>query len=141
MNHMLKDYLNEPGCQGIIRAVDGRLKRFRRHGVIDLLELAETEPEFMNGASAADRVIGRGAALLLAYGKVGSVYARLISSSALKVLREAGITVSFGTETPCIRNRKGDGQCPVEALTANVNDPAEAVNIIRTFIENQKNKQ
>jgi len=137
---MIKDYLDEPGCLGVVRSVDGQLKRFRRHGVVDLLELVETEPEFLKGASVADRVVGRGVALLFALGGAGSVYARVISSGALKVLRDNNITVSFGAETPYIKNRKGDGLCPVETLTAHVNDPQEAFRLIKTFIET-KNKE
>jgi len=125
---MIKDYLDEPGCLGVVRSVDGQLKRFRRHGVVDLLELVETEPEFLKGA------------LLFALGGAGSVYARVISSGALKVLRDNNITVSFGAETPYIKNRKGDGLCPVETLTAHVNDPQEAFRLIKTFIET-KNKE
>lgn len=135
---MLKDYLAEPECLGVMRAEDGTLTRFRRHGVADLLRLVEKEPELMHGSSVADRVVGKGAALLMLAGKVGSVYAQVISSGALRVLREGGVMVSFGTETPYIKNRRGDGMCPVESLVAETEEPAEAVKLIRTFIENIK---
>lgn len=135
---MIKDYLDEPGCRGVARSTDGRIRLFRRRGVVDLLELLEAEPEFLDGASVADRVIGRGAALLLLRGGVGSVYAQVISTGALGVLREAGVTVSFGAEAPYIKNQKGGGQCPVEALTAHVDDPQEAFRLIKTFIETKR---
>jgi len=132
---MLKDYLEEPDCLGVMRSVDGTLTKFRRHGVADLLRLVETEPALMHGSSVADRVVGKGAALLMLAGKVGSVYAQVISSGALRVLRRGGVMVSFGVETPYIKNRKDDGMCPVESLVADTEEPAEAVRRIKTFIE------
>lgn len=138
---MLKDYLAEPDCRGIVRTTDGKLIRFRHSGVADLLQMVTTQTQLLNGSDVADRVIGKGAALLLLVGKVSSVYAQVISSGALKALREGGVKVSFGIETPYIKNRKGDGMCPVERLLAETNNPTEAVKIIKIFVENINNKQ
>lgn len=129
----LKAMLSD-GCLGVVRARNGELRWFTRRGVVDLLELSETNPEFLNGAYIADKVIGRGAALLLVRGNVAQVYAQVISSGALKALQHAGIAVEFGKETPYIINRKGDGMCPVESLTATTDDPDEAFKLIKSFI-------
>ena len=75
---------------------------FERRGVTDLFSLVTDEPEFLQGASVADKVIGRGAAMLLVKGGARSVYAEVISSGAREVLKRAGIEVSFGTQVPNI---------------------------------------
>lgn len=130
----------QAGIRGAVRSLAGETRLFRRRGVIDLFELVSREPGFMRGAEAVDKVIGRGAALLLVKGGVARVYAEVISSGALGVLRDAGISVSFGTETPHIINREGTGICPVERLTAGTDSPDEAYKLIKQFIEQQQDR-
>ena len=127
-------------CRGIVRSVSGEIRRFERRGVADLFSLLTDEPDFLRGASVADKVIGRGAALLLVKGCVREVYARVISSSALGVLRRAGIEVSFGEEVANIINRAGTDICPVEKLTACTESPDEAYLMIKEFLKGKKEK-
>lgn len=134
MTKELTDMLAEDGCRGVARSAQGELKVFGRRGVADLFELITSQPDFLKGASVADRVIGRGAALLLVKGKAAEVYALVISSGALEVLRRAGIRVSFGAEVPNIINRTGTGICPVEQLTAGTTSPDEAYQMIKSFL-------
>lgn len=135
--HMLAD----DGCRGVARSGDGRLAVFTRSGVADLFALLTDDPSFLYGASVADRVIGRGAALLLVLGGVARVYARVISTGALGVLRHAGADVSYGTLVPHIANRAGTGVCPVERLTAATGSPEEAYALIKQFIESHATAQ
>lgn len=136
--------LDREGCLGVARSAKGEIKEFRRRGVADLFSLLTDEPQFLCRASVADRVIGRGAALLLLKGGAERVFARTISTGALEVLRRAGVEVAFGEEVPFIINRTGDGMCPVERLTADTQSPGEAYRRIGTFLENisqNNNKQ
>lgn len=127
--------LADDGCRGVARSGDGRLAVFAHSGVADLFALVTDNPSFLDGASVADRVIGRGAALLLVLGRVAHVYARVISTGALGVLRDAGVDVSYGTLVPHIINRAGTGVCPVEQLTAGTDSSEEAYALIKQFIE------
>ena len=70
--------LVDEGCRGVVRSVQGELRTFSRRGVADLFSLVADEPDFLRGASVADRVIGRGAALLLVKGGAREVYAQVI---------------------------------------------------------------
>lgn len=127
--------LVDEGCCGVVRSVQGELRTFSRRGVADLFNLVADEPDFLRGASVADRVIGRGAALLLVKGGAREVYAQVISSGALEVLRSAGIETSFGKEVPNIINRTGTDICPVEKLTASTSSPDEAYERIKQFLD------
>lgn len=127
--------LVDEGCRGVVRSVQGELRTFSRRGVADLFNLVADEPDFLRGASVADRVIGRGAALLLVKGGAREVYAQVISSGALEVLRSAGIETSFGKEVPNIINRTGTDICPVEKLTASTSSPDEAYERIKQFLK------
>ncbi len=127
--------LVDEGCRGVVRSVQGELRTFSRRGVADLFSLVADEPDFLRGASVADRVIGRGAALLLVKGGAREVYAQVISSGALEVLRSVGIETSFDKEVPNIINRTGTDICPVEKLTASTSSPDEAYERIKQFLD------
>lgn len=103
----------------------------------DLFSLVTDDPQFLCGASVADKVVGRGAALLLVKGGVREVYAEVASSGALDVLRRAGVEVSFGREVPNIINRTGTDICPVEKLTAGTSSPDEAYVLINEFLKDK----
>ena len=108
----LKEMLRREDVRGVVRSADGRLREFRRQGVIDLFQLLSDEPAFLQGASMADRVVGRGAALLMVKGGVKEVFTFVLSQPALNVLRQAGIT------TPCSRT-SSTGRAPTSALWRN----------------------
>lgn len=135
MDKELINVLVDEGCCGVVRSVQGELRTFSRRGVADLFSLVADEPDFLRGASVADRVIGRGAALLLVKGGAREVYAQVISSGALEVLRSVGIETSFGKEVPNIINRTGTDICPVEKLTASTSSPDEAYERIKQFLD------
>lgn len=86
---------------------EGKIRTFTRRGVADLYDLYENEKAFMQGARIADKVIRKGAAALIALGKMKEVYTDVISTSALSVLREAGIPVRYAEEYRGCRCRKG----------------------------------
>ena len=130
----LKEMLRREDVRGVVRSADGRLREFRRQGVIDLFQLLSDEPAFLQGASMADRVVGRGAALLMVKGGVKEVFAFVLSQPALDVLRQAGITISYDTLQPNIINRTGTDICPVEKLTADTTNPDEAFRLIGNFL-------
>ncbi len=125
--------LHESGCSCVIR--NGATTRtFHERGVKDLLNLYEAEPQFLNGASIADKVVGKGAAALMVLGGLREVYADTLSSPALTLLRSAGIDVSHSTLTERIMNRRKDGLCPVETLCLDLSDPKEMYIRIKEFI-------
>lgn len=130
----LKEMLKREDVRGVVRSADGKLKEFCRQGVADLFQLLTSEPAFLQGATMADRVVGRGAALLMVKGGVKEVFTFVLSQPALDVLRQAGITVTYDTLQPNIINRTGTDICPVEKLTADTADPDEAFRRIGEFL-------
>ena len=130
----LKEMLKREDVRGVVRSASGRLKEFRRQVVADLFQLLTSEPAFLQGATMADRVVGRGAALLMVKGGVKEVFTFVLSQPALDVLSQAGITVTYDTLQPNIINRTGTDICPVEKLTADTADPDEAFRRIGEFL-------
>lgn len=104
-------------------------------GVQPLLSWLDNETDLM-GASAADKVVGRGAAFIYRLLGVRAVYGRVMSVDAVKILRAGGIEVSWGTLTESIMNRRKNGPCPIELATRNIQVPENALFIIRSTLEN-----
>jgi len=101
-----------------------------QRGVAPLLSWLDAGTD-LKGFSAADRVVGRGAAFLYCLLGVKEVYARVMSRPAAEVLREHGIPADAETFVDGIINRKGDGPCPFEAAVMNIRDAREALTAIR----------
>lgn len=115
-----------------IRTFDGR-------GISDLYGLLTEHPDWLRGATVADKVIGKGAAALLILGGVRELFAGVISTSALGLLKDSGIPVRFSQEVSHIVNRKGDGICPVETLCKECTTAAQCLPLIREFVSKIKN--
>lgn len=84
------------------------------------------------GFSAADRVVGRGAAFLYCLLKVKAVYARVMSHPAAEVLKAYGIQAYADTFVEGIINRTGTGPCPFEAAVMDIDNAQEALAAIRS---------
>lgn len=117
------------------------IRIFRRRGVLDLLALLHDEPQFADGASVADKVVGKGAAALMVLCRFSEVYAEVISTPARQLLDEAGIRCTCRTEVPGIINRAGDGPCPVESLCAECRTAGECLPLIENFVARMAAKQ
>ena len=85
----------------------------------------------LSGASVADRVVGKAAALLCAHSNVMAAYAITMSESGLKVLKENNIPFEFETLIPLILNMKKTGQCPFEKLVGDTSNSDTAYSQIK----------
>lgn len=104
-----------------------------KKGVAPIMELIERNAN-LKGAAAADKIIGGAAAFLLVKCGVAYVYGDVMSEKAVSILNRYHIPYSYSRLVPFIKNRRGDGLCPMERLCMNVNTPDEAYIIIREFI-------
>ena len=107
-------------------------------GVAPLLNWLDSGTD-LAGFSAADRVVGRGAAFLYCLLKVKAVHARIMSRPAAEVLKAYNIEAYADTFVDGIINRSGTGPCPFEAAVMNIQDARDALAAIRcTRIKMQK---
>jgi len=102
-----------------------------RRGVAPLLIWLDQEDMDLTGFSAADRVVGRGAAFLYCLLKVKAVHARVMSHPAAEVLKAYGIEAYADTFVEGIVNRTGTGPCPFEAAVMDIQDAQDALAAIR----------
>lgn len=99
-------------------------------GIRPLLDLIGSGEDF-SGGIAADKIVGRAAALLYAHMGIREVYAGVLGEGGLAVLREHDIAAQFGTLAERIINREGTDICPMERVSENISDPAEAYFILK----------
>ena len=108
-------------------------------GVKPLLDFLDSKTNF-KGFSAADKTIGAGAAHLYLLLGVKTVWAKVISQSALDILKRANIKTKYETLVPYIINRRGDGMCPIEKAVKDITNSNEALNAINATLEDLKIK-
>ncbi|NLN56054.1 MAG: DUF1893 domain-containing protein [Clostridiales bacterium] len=110
----------------------------RKGGVIPLLEFI-AEGVDLKGFSAADKVIGKAAALLMVYCGIRAAYTPVISKKALEVFENYGIYAEYDKLVEFISNRRNTGLCPMEEAVLNVDEPEKAYNAVLNKIELLKN--
>lgn len=94
-------------------------------GVAALLKFASEGRRF-DGFSAADKVIGKGAAFMYIFLGVKEVYTPVMSAHALELLECRGVAAHYDSLVPMILNREGNGPCHMEVAVMNAKDKNEA---------------
>lgn len=132
MNNLLKARsLLESGNHTCVVCKEDSVYTTSQRGVAPLLNWLDDGVD-LKGYSAADRVVGRGAAFLYCLLGVNEVYAKVMSHPAAQVLRSHHIHASADTFVEGIINRAGTGPCPFEAAVMNIQDAEAALLAIRS---------
>lgn len=92
-----------------------------KRGIVPLLDIFENNC-CVNGFSAADKIVGKAAAMLFVKAGVSNVFAEVISQKAVEILQKNNIQCSWDTVCKCIVNRAGTGPCPIETAVMDVCD-------------------
>jgi len=126
-----KDALRRGGYSLVI-VKDGRMiYASRSHGIGGILEAIEELDNRIERASVADRIIGKAAALLLAYSKVKDAYVLVISRNGLETLRSHGIQVDYESLVPKILDRSRREICPFEKIALEIDSPRLGFEVLR----------
>lgn len=116
----------------------GTIYTSRKTGITPLVEFLSSGIN-LNGFSAADKIIGKAAALLFVLAGVREVYASVMSEPAVAVLQQNKVCHSYGILTSSIENRTGTGQCPMEQAVSQTDDPAQAFTAIKATMKRLAN--
>lgn len=106
-------------------------------GLSPLLKLL-SEKNDLSRFCAADKIIGKAAAMLFALLKIKNVYGEVLSRKAIPILEKYGIKYSFGTVTDSIKNRYGTGICPMEQTVEGIDDADTALKAIKEKIKTMR---
>lgn len=85
----------------------------------------------LNGALAADKVVGKAAAYLYVLLGVRYVYSSVISKPAVDVFQRYGIEVSYDILVDAIENRTKTGFCPMERAVWDVQTPDHVLELLK----------
>ena len=134
----LIEILRREKCSLVVKN-HGIVTTYSKPGVRDLEHLLDHDPEMLDGATIADKVIGKAAAAMVVVGGVKVLYAEVMSKRAIPFLEEAGIAYSYGTLVDTIKE-EGD-RCQLEKITAPATTPEETVALLRTHFEEKKRER
>ncbi|MCF6465492.1 DUF1893 domain-containing protein [Clostridium sp. Cult2] len=130
-----KKYLEEENlCLAVVK--DGRLiyKSYDK-GIKPIYTLATEMADIGRESSIADRVIGKGAAMLYKYIGVKEIYGKLLSDTAIETLEESNIVYSYYKTCTYIKNWDGTDMCPIEKITVQVENTEELLDRIKDFLK------
>ena len=126
------------GHHSLVVAQGEDIRTFDGKGVSDLLTLLDKNGELLKEARVADKIVGKAAAGLMVCGGVKEVYADIICTPAIALLRKQGLAVSYGEEVDHIENRTHEGWCPLETACKNLSN-AEDIKAAILHIINRNN--
>lgn len=116
-----------------VRTFDGR-------GIRDLLYLLATEPDFLQSADVADKIVGRAAAALMITGGVRRLFTPILSLTAIDLLKRSTVEYEYTETVPCIMNRENSGLCPMEAAALDAATAEDAVEKIKQKFQTLNHK-
>ncbi len=124
-----KDILIKDNLTNVLYDGNIILKSTRR-GVAPLVAYTQTKRDYSSFV-AADKVTGKAAAFLYVLLGIKFLYTGILSEPALTVLKENGIQVYFDELVPLIKNRQGDGLCPMEQSVLEIENASDALTAIK----------
>lgn len=136
---LAKEVLEKNACTLVI-VKEGKVI-FSSHdkGIKPMYTVVCNMKEKLHGASVADRVIGRAAAMLCKFANIKELHTKIISEGAVKVLKSSNIQFTYEEMSSYIKNRDKTGMCPVEQLSQDIDSPILLLEKIKSFLENIKN--
>ena len=130
-----KKMLEEEGWAIVIVKKDRVLFNSKGRGIKPIYLAITRLGNTLNGASIADRVLGRAAAMLCQHVGIKEVYAGVISKSAIGLLSKGEIVFSYRESCPYILNRDGTDLCPIEKMAQDIDNVEVLIASIRNFLE------
>ena len=109
-------------------------------GIKPLLQLLNSGKNYLN-YSAADKIVGKAAAMLYKLLNINDIYGEVMSIRAINFLEQNNINFKYKIKTNEIINRKGTGICPMKQTVLNIEDPTEAKKLLEDKLKELINKK
>ena len=111
---IVKTRLHEKNASLVVMFENGKIEEYYNPRVYDIVSILKENENALQGATVADKVIGKTAASLLTVSGVKEIYANTISEIAIPVLEQNNIKYEYKNRTEYIINNEGTGMCPME---------------------------
>ncbi len=113
---------------------DETLYTSEKRGVVPVLEKLEQNID-IRGFSAADKVVGKAAAMLFYLAGISFLHTEVLSIPAKEFLEKSNIVFSYDILTDKIINRSGDGLCPMETAVMDIDSAEEGFKAIKSKLD------
>ena len=124
--HLIKDRLS------FVIVKNGKvIAESKSSGIKALLDTITIYQENIVGAALADKVVGRAAILLAARARVSTVYAKVVSVSALELASSLPLSLIYDKTTKIILNRRKNDTGPFEKIVSSTEDPEKAYQVLK----------
>jgi hypothetical protein len=110
----------------------------KSHRISGFLDAIKKCGKNLQGASLADRVVGKAVALLCAYSKVKEVYASVMSRKAQVIFKQNKIACHWNELVENVLDTTRTGMCPFEKAAAEISDPEKAYKTFNGILANLK---
>lgn len=130
--NLAKTTLFEEGLSLVVAKNGKLLFKSRSRGVRDLLAMVNDIGHLAEGASLADSIVGRAAALLCVYSKIIAVYGVNMSEGAALVLKANGVHYEYGRLIPRVLNREKNDICPFDKAVFGIEGPSVALEKLKS---------
>lgn len=111
---IVKKKLYETNASLVVLYSNGECKEYYQNRIKDIKEILQDNKLALNGATIADKVIGKVAGSILAVAGVKEIYSDVISKYAITVLNNNGIHYEYKKMVDYIQNNDKTGMCPME---------------------------
>ncbi len=107
----------------------------KRSGILDLWNVYENQPDLLVKTAAADRVIGKAAAIVMAAGDISACYSQVMSGGAEKIFRQQEIIYETDMKVQAIKKPDTGELCPLEKITNDIDDLEQGMSKISQFMK------
>jgi hypothetical protein len=105
----------------------------KEKGIYPIYNAYRSMKDELAGASIADRVIGKAAAMICDSASISNLYTVIITEQALEILEK--INVEYSKTVPYIKNRDKTDLCPIEKLSRTTDDTTVLIKKIEGFLK------
>ncbi len=131
---------HEEGFTLMVIQDDAVVYSSRKDGLQPLIDVIESDRDYLADALVIDKIVGRAVALLVCYSESRQVFADLMSEKALEVLDTCGVQHGCDRLVPSILNRGSTDLCPFERLVDGISDPEEGYRLISEKLRSMQKK-
>ena len=124
----------------LVLVLNENIYKSSEKGIKPLLQLLNSGKNYLN-YSAADKIVGKAAAMLYKLLNINDIYGEVMSISAINFLEQNNINFKYKIKTKEIINRKGTGICPMEETVLNIENPTEAKKLLEDKLKELINKK
>lgn len=111
---IVRKKLYETNASLVVLYSNGECKEYYQDRIKDIKEILQNNNLALQGATIADKVIGKVAGSILAVAGVKEIYSDVISKYAIPVLNNSNIHFEYKKIVDYIQNNDKTGMCPME---------------------------